>query len=82
MAVNCWDYMNCGREPGGPNVASLGVCPAAEPSHLDGMNGGVNGGRACWWVAGTLCEGTVAGSYADKFDDCQQCDFYIEVTGE
>jgi hypothetical protein len=26
---NCWEYMKCGREPGGEKVAELGICRAA-----------------------------------------------------
>jgi hypothetical protein len=40
------------------------------------MNGGKNGGRTCWAVAGTFCGGKVQGSYAAKLLTCIQCDFY------
>jgi len=26
--LNCWEFKKCGRQPGGPKVAELGVCPA------------------------------------------------------
>jgi len=26
---NCWEFMKCGREPGGVNAIELGVCRAA-----------------------------------------------------
>lgn len=47
---NCWEFVRCGREPGGANVRTLGVCPAATAERLTGVNRGTNGGRACWAV--------------------------------
>lgn len=79
---NCWEVKKCGREPGGHNVDSLGVCPAAEESKLDGAHGGRNAGRACWVVAGTLCGGEVQGTFAKKFSNCEKCDFYLTVQRE
>jgi hypothetical protein len=43
---------------------------------------GVNAGRACWIVAGTLCKGEVQGTFAQKFKNCRECDFYISVREE
>jgi hypothetical protein len=33
-------------------------------------------------VAGTLCEGETQGAFADKYDDCRQCEFYQLVKAE
>ena len=74
--LNCWEFKKCGREPGGAKVAELGVCPAAAEVRVDGMNGGKNGGRTCWAVAGTFCGGKVQGTYAAKLLSCIECDFY------
>lgn len=82
MKLNCWQVKKCGRQPGGPKVAELGVCPAATERALNGTNGGTNGGRACWALAGTLCGGTVQGSYAMKLTNCIQCAFYQQVAAE
>lgn len=73
---NCWEYKRCGREPGGAGVATSGPCAAATESRLDGENGGVNGGRACWVIPGTLCDGTVCGSFDEKYLHCRKCDFF------
>ncbi len=73
--LNCWEYKKCGREPGGANVAEMGVCPATTDTRADGINSGINGGRVCWAIAGTLCEGKVQGSYAAKIACCLECDF-------
>ena len=75
VKLNCWEYKKCGREPNGANVAELGVCPATIEIRANGMNGGINGGRVCWSVAGTLCEGMVQGTYASKLGFCLKCDF-------
>ena len=41
---NCWEFKNCGRQPGGSNVNDLGLCPAATDTSSDGLNRGKNGG--------------------------------------
>jgi len=77
---NCWEFKKCGREPGGSNVASLGVCPASVERRVDGINNGKNGGRSCWALTGTLCGGKVQGTFAMKLSNCLQCEFYKSVT--
>ena len=78
---NCWEYKRCGREPGGAKAAELGICPAAVRTEVDGIHGGRNGGRSCWVIAGTFCDGRVQGTYASKLVDCIGCDFY-QVVGD
>jgi hypothetical protein len=80
--LNCWEFKKCEREPGGVKTDELGVCKAATETRLDGTNGGKNGGRACWPIAGTLCDSTVQGTYAMKLKDCLKCDFYQLVRSE
>ena len=82
MKKNCWEFKGCGREPGGRKVSELGVCPAATEGRLDGTHSGSNAGRACWVVAGTLCQGEIQGTFAKKFDACEKCEFYGLVKGE
>ena len=77
--MNCWEYKKCGREPGGAKVAELGECPAAIQVKTDGLHGGVNGGRVCWAIGGTLCGGKVQGTFAAKSANCLACEFYREV---
>jgi hypothetical protein len=77
--LNCWEFMQCGREPGGEHVADLGVCPASTDVQHDGINGGTNSGRYCWAVTGTFCRGEVQGIFARKLNDCTRCLFYREV---
>lgn len=79
---NCWEVMKCGREPGGKKVKEYGICPAATASILNGVHGGENGGRACWMVAGTFCNGQVQGIHAHKLSTCESCDFYKAVKNE
>ena len=80
--INCWEFKKCGREPDGLKVAELGICPAAENKDFDGINGGKNGGRFCWAVAGTFCGGKVQGSFAQKIKNCEECDFFGIVNKE
>lgn len=79
---NCWQYMKCGREPGGTKVDELGVCPATVDTSYDKINRGVNAGRICWAVAGTFCGGIVQGKFADKRKSCIRCDFFKLVRSQ
>lgn len=79
---NCWEFKKCGREPGGARTSELGVCPASVCSDRDGINGGRQGGRICWTVAGTLCGGQVRGTFAQKLLACSRCDFLRRVEEE
>jgi methyl-accepting chemotaxis protein len=79
---NCWEFMKCGREPDGAKTAQLGVCPAATDTEADGYLGGENAGRACIYVAGTLCGGDVQGTFTDKQAKCEKCEFFNKVKGE
>ena len=79
MSKNCWEVKNCGREPNGSKVADMGVCPAATDKAYNGVNHGLNGGRACWVVTGTLCGGEVQGTFAQKTLSCMSCDFFTQV---
>jgi hypothetical protein len=79
---NCWEYKNCGREPGGVRAKQFGVCPVAMQQDLHGVHEGTNAGRACWVIAGTMCNGKVQGTYAQKLSGCWRCDFYNAVKKE
>jgi hypothetical protein len=82
---NCWEFMRCGREPGGANAEELGICPASTYMPFHEIHGGTAAGRACWAVAGTMCRGKVSGTFAKKLGDCRKCEFYclvIEQEGE
>lgn len=80
--INCWEFKKCGRQPGGANERELGICPAYIDSRLDGAHGGTNAGRACWVLAGTMCGGKVQGTFAQKFRNCELCDFFKAVKKE
>lgn len=76
---NCWEVMECGR---GPDGSDGNLCPAASAILLHGVHNGVNGGRACWVIAGTLCGGKVSGTFAKKMENCLICPFYRQVRQE
>ena len=78
--LNCWEHKACGREPNGVHCADLGICPASTDEAHDGVNGGVNGGRVCWAIVGTLCGGEVQGTMARKLGNCLQCEFFKMVS--
>ena len=48
----------------------------------DGLNGGKNGGRICWAIAGTICGGKVLGTFAQERKTCLKCEFYLLVKEE
>jgi hypothetical protein len=64
---NCWEFLGCGAER---------MCNAYKDESLDGVNGGRNGGRACWTVKGTLCDDALGRTI------CRECRFYIHVREE
>ena len=72
----------CGREPGGPGVKSLGVCPVCTENALDGVHGGKNCGRACWVAVGTFCKGTATGKFTANIETCLNCEFFQLVKDE
>lgn len=82
MKVNCWTFIKCGREYGGGNVKSLGRCPAATYTAFNQTNGGFNGGRYCWQIAGTFPSKDILCSHTENIKDCTFCKFYKLVEAE
>ena len=82
LKLNCWEVERCNRQPGGENCEELGTCPASLASKVDGVNHGFMGGRVCWAIAGTLCEGQAQGSFACKLETCMKCSFFKRVRNE
>ncbi len=74
--------MKCGRGPDSSNDDNLKICPAAVDKSYDGLNGGKNGGRFCWAVAGTFCGGKVQGTFAEKRKHCLECSFFQLILSE
>ncbi|MGW8179724.1 MAG: two-CW domain-containing protein [bacterium] len=58
---NCWEYKKCGREKSDAFEGKPGVCPATYIEGLNWVHCGVNGGRCCWAVSGTFCDGKIQG---------------------
>ncbi len=79
---NCWEFKGCGRQPGGHAIEELGSCPVPLESRASGINGGLNAGRSCWAVAGSLCDGKVQGTFAKKLMNCGSCSFAHKVMKE
>lgn len=82
MKLNCWEVKQCGCQPRGEKSKELGVCPASIEHRLHGVNGGINGGRACWAINQTLCGDQVQENFPQKFAQCMNCDFYSSVIEE
>jgi hypothetical protein len=49
---------------------------------LHSVHEGDCAGRACWVVAGSYCGGKEQGTFAQKFHNCEKCDFYQRVREE
>ncbi len=81
---NCWEVRCCGRQPGGINVKKYGLCPASTLTAVNGINGGINGGRACWALTGTMSGPAekVQGIFARTITSCYSCKFYEQVMCE
>jgi hypothetical protein len=81
---NCWEVKRCGRQPGGANAQRDGICPASTLTAVDGTNGGINGGRACWALTGTMSGPAekVQGIFARDMTSCYACKFYEQVMME
>ena len=79
---NCWEVLKCERQPDGAKANELGVCPSAVPGEYNGLNNGINGGRFCWRIAGTMCDGEPQGDVAQKTLNCLGCDFFKQVAAE
>ncbi len=63
--TQCWQYIKCGIEKDPTRR-----CPAYPYF-----------GRICWAIAGTMCEGRVMGTYAEKIHECKNCPFYQKCHG-
>ncbi len=79
--LNCWEYMNCGMEPGGIFSKLYGPCPIPLKMRFDGINGGRGAGRICWEImpgesrhANILCR--------NRRQSCQNCKFFLRVHSE
>jgi hypothetical protein len=78
--LNCWQFKNCGREPGGVMAEILGECPVAATMKYDGLNDGVGAGRACWMVPDSACR--ESRTQLTRVDPCHACEFYKRVVFE
>ncbi len=59
-----------------------GTCPASTELYMNGVNDGKNAGRACWAIAGTLCNDEIQGDATSKIKACLECKFYKRVKEE
>lgn len=80
--LNCWEFMKCGRESCDGFFSDENTCPTSAELCTDGINDGINGGRACWALAGTFCGGEVQCIMAAEIKSCLECEFYQIVKEE
>jgi len=79
--LNCWEFKNCGREPGGLLAARYGVCPVARAYKYDGRNDGQAAGRACWLVPRRF-EHANRRAQIPTIAACRDCAFFRRVQFE
>jgi hypothetical protein len=79
---NCWEFMKCGKGPSENGNSKSGSCPIATETSANDLNGGVNGGRICWIIAETCCNGEVKCSDLHRNSSCFSCEFRYKVTAE
>ena len=82
MKQNCWEYRRCGREPGGSRASEQGVCPVFTKVSLTGVNDGLYGGRTCFLIEGTYCDGEHPCHLTDKMSVCSKCEFHSQLVFE
>ena len=82
IKLNCWEFMRCGREPGGAHAAELGVCPVTTKVSANGLNGGFNGGRVCWVIEDNCCQCVLEKTGTHKNSSCIRCEFHIRIKSE
>jgi len=75
--LNCWEYTNCGMEPGGLFAKTHGSCPVAKMMKFDGINGGQGAGRFCWAVKNR--SGNAGLPCRNHRLSCTNCAFYRRV---
>jgi hypothetical protein len=80
--LNCWEFKQCGRECEDCFFEEVNTCPTSIELCTDGINGGENGGRACWAIAGTCSGNEIKCNHAEKLNSCRECDFYKLVQRE
>jgi len=78
--INCWEFVGCNRKSG-EDLESK-ECKASIDNSADGINGGINGGRVCWFISGTFNGNKVEGNYAKKLLSCRSCKFFHKVREE
>ena len=71
--LNCWDF-------GGCKIKSQ--CPVFIESGTDNVHEGKNGGRCCWMILKSLCNGKEQSTIKDKYRNCSKCEFFLMVHQE
>lgn len=81
--INCWEFHNCGMEPGGMFSDVYGPCPVPLAMKYDGFNGGRAAGRVCWKIMDSpnvrINNPFISCS---KRNSCCKCAFYNRVRNE
>ncbi|GAB6167326.1 hypothetical protein JCM19992_33260 [Thermostilla marina] len=73
--LNCWEFFTQESDS-----RKCDACPVRDAVEFDGINGGTNGGRACWAVPKARA-GNIAGP-ALRSAECAVCPFYQLVACE
>ncbi|MFH2036667.1 MAG: two-CW domain-containing protein [Candidatus Zixiibacteriota bacterium] len=81
--LNCWEYHNCGMEPGGMFAdIKNNPCPIPSLFKFDGINDGRGAGRYCWMIQDKTAGGNHEFICRNSNKSCCHCPFYIRVQNE
>lgn len=79
--INCWEFRNCGMEPGGIFAEIYGPCPVPRMMKHDGVNGGRGAGRNCWTIMNSTTQKS-PNIYRNNRLSCYHCPFFKRVQSE
>jgi len=81
--LNCWEFKECGREPGGCQAEASGVCRTTTAKGLNGIHDGQNAGRCCWALAiKGFCAANCEAPLGERLKICVACPFHKRVRRE
>ena len=79
---NCWEIKKCnfGSQKSKTNTAT--ACLVKSSAEFNNTNGGVNGGRICWAVAGTFSSRPPCGEFVHEQVTCMECEVFKQIEKE
>lgn len=67
-------YQRLGKRRGQKSCWVIKQCPADQQEQCPARE--FNAGKLCWFICGTICEGTPRGNWKEKMSVCRSCDVF------